>query len=401
MEKLNEPLLGGSNPKRQNPLLNSAILGAAMFFILMLEYDNQYNITKIQLFFINCLSFVAILISSLLITKLREKISILISTFIFLIVFIINFNFPSVSTISYIIQPFASNLLWIAAGTYIMTISDKCNIGKNFGLFFSVTSFLDGILSVSNVNIYNNDSKVYQLIYFLFMVIAVVLISLLKNPCCEQNENITVTGTDPQSLFNSIAYPMGLWADKKFLFLAPAIAFLGIVSILYPFGFFDTASSGFEYSESVFVGINFLGAVAPILFGFLFDRFEKKFLFFSIATIGVIGAVLNIVFAYTTCCTQGQIDLAYASLIFNTITQYGLKVLVFSLLGSIYLDCRSLSANVCYQLLSTLAYLFIDLIFSFVSVTACFYISLLVLILACIGIFKFLSSSYDQEQQLV
>ncbi|KAM9968897.1 hypothetical protein ACTFIW_000300 [Dictyostelium discoideum] len=401
MEKLNEPLLGGSNPKRQNPLLNSAILGASMFFILMLKFDNQYYLTNIQEIFISSLSFVAILMSSLLISKLREKILILISTFIFLIIFIINFNFPSVSIISFIILPFANNLLWIAAGTYIMTISDKCNIGKNFGLFFFVTSFLDGILSVSTVNIYTNDSKVYQLIYFLFMVIAVVLILLLKNPCCEQNENIAVTRTDFQSLFNAIAYPMGLWADKKFLFLAPAIAFLGIFSILYPLSFLETALSEFEFSANIYGGICFLGAVVSILFGFLFDRFEKKFLLYAIATVGVIGAAMNIGFAHSTCCTQGQIDLAYASLIFNTITQCGLKVLVFSLLGSIYLDCRSLSANVCYQLLSALAYLFIDLIFSFVSVTACFYISLLVLILACIGIFKFLSSNYDQEQQLV
>ncbi|KAM9956766.1 hypothetical protein ACTFIR_003497 [Dictyostelium discoideum] len=393
MEKLNEPLLGGSNPKRQNPLLNSAILGAAIFFILMLKFDNQYYLTNIQEIFISSLSFVAILMSSLLISKLREKISILISTFIFLIVFIINFNFPSVSIISFIILPFANNLLWIAAGTYIMTISDKC--------FYQCYHWFDGILSVSTVNIYTNDSKVYQLIYFLFMVIAVVLVLLLKNPCCEQNENIAVTGTDFQSLFNAIAYPMGLWAEKKFLFLAPAIAFLGIFSILYPLSFLDTALSEFEFSANIYGGICFLGAVVPILFGFLFDRFEKKFLLFSIATVGVIGAALNIGFAHSTCCTQGQIDLAYASLIFNTITQCGLKVLVFSLLGSIYLDCRSLSANVCYQLLSALAYLFIDLIFSFVSVTACFYISLLVLILACIGIFKFLSSNYDQEQQLV
>ncbi|EAL61582.1 hypothetical protein DDB_G0291772 [Dictyostelium discoideum AX4] len=282
-----------------------------------------------------------------------------------------------------------------------MTISDKCNIGQNFGLFFFVPSFLNGILSVSNLNIYNNDSKVYQLIYFLFMVIAVVLILLLKKSCCEQNENITVSGTDPQSLFNAIAYPMGIWADKKFLYLAPAIALLGIVSTLFPFGFLTTTISEFDFSQIIFGGINFLGAVVSLLFGFLFDRFEKKYLLYAIATVGVIGAALNIGYAHTTCCTQGQVNLAYASLIFNTITQYGLKVLVFSLLGSIYLDCRSLSANVCYQLLSTLAFLIIDLFFSYVSSVACFYIYFLILILACIGIFKFLSSNDDQEQQLV
>ncbi|KAM9956767.1 hypothetical protein ACTFIR_003498 [Dictyostelium discoideum] len=394
MEKLNEPLLGGSDPKRQHPLLNSAILGAAMFFILLLNYYNQYYISNIQAFFINSLSFVAILISSLLITKLREKISILISTFILFFMFIINVNLPSISVISYIIQPFANNLLWIAAGTYIMTISDKCNIGQNFGLFFFVTSFLNGLFSVSTANFYN----ISQLIYIVFMVIAVVLILLLKNPCCEQNENITVAGSDPHSLLNAIAYPMGLWSDKKFLYLVPAIALLGIISLLFPIGLLSTTLNLFVYTQNVNGAFFFLGAVASLFFGFLFDRFEKKYLLYAIATVGIIGAALNIGFANTACCTQGQVNLAYASFIFNTIAQYGLKVLVFSLLGSIYLDCRSLSANVCFQLLSTSAFLIFYLIFYYVSFTACFYLYFLILILACIGIFKFLSSNDDQEQ---
>ncbi|KAM9992475.1 hypothetical protein ACTFIY_009927 [Dictyostelium cf. discoideum] len=393
MEKINEPLLGGSDPKRQHPLLNSAILGAAMFFILLLNYPNQYFITNVQDFFINSLSFVAILISSLLITKLREKISILISILILFFIFIINFNFYSISVISYIIEPFAFNLLWIAAGTYIMTISDKCNIGKNFGLFFSVTSFLNGIFSVSTANYYT----IYQFIYILFMLIAIVLILLLKNPCCEQNENITLTGTDPQSFFNAIAYPMGIWADKKFLYLVPAIALLGFFSILLPFGLLTTTISLLDFSKYMSAEMCFLGAVVSILFGFLFDRIEKKYLLYAIASVGVIGAALNIAYAHTTCCTQGQENLAYASFIFSTITQNGLTVLVFSLLGSIYLDCRSLSANVCYQLLSTAAFLIVYLIFFYVSSIACYYIYLLIFILACVGIFKFLSSN-DQEQ---
>ncbi|KAM9979731.1 hypothetical protein ACTFIZ_005993 [Dictyostelium cf. discoideum] len=394
MEKINEPLLGGSDPKRQHPFFNSAMLGAAMFFILLLNVYNEYFITTIQAFFINFLSFVAILISSLVITKLREKISILISILILFFVFIINLNIYSISVISYIIQPFANNLLWIAAGTYIMTISDKCNIGQNFGLFFFVTSFLNGIFSVSTANVYS----ISQLFYILFMVIAVVLILLLKNPCCEQNENITVAGSDSLSFLNAIAYPMGILADKKFLYLVPAISLLGIVSLLFPVGLLSTTVSPFAYTLNVNGAFCFLGAVVSILIGFLFDRFEKKYILYVLTTVGVIGAALNIGFSNTTCCTQGQVNLAYASLIFNTIAHIGLKVLVFSLLGSIYLDCRSLSANVCFQLLSTAAMLIVYLIFYYVSFVACFYIYFLIFILACVGIFKFLSTNDDQEQ---
>ncbi|KAM9968895.1 hypothetical protein ACTFIW_000298 [Dictyostelium discoideum] len=392
MDQINEPPSEKLDSKRQ--LLNSAILGVAMFFILLLNFNYYpYFISNIQAFFINSLSIVGILMSYLIIRKLRIKIPILISTLILLIVFLITFNvsFP-ISFISYVIQPFANNLLLIAAGTYIMTISDKSNIGKNFGLFFFVTSFLNGLFSVSTASFY----RVSQIVYILFMVVSVVLVLLLKNPNWDQNDNITVTRTDPQSFLNAIVYPMGICADKKFLLLVPAIFLLGTVSFLFPYGLVHTQKGDlFQlYTKNENGAFCFLGAVVSILFGFLFDRFEKKYLLYAIIIVGAIGATLNIGFVHKV----GLINLAFASFIFNTIAQYGFKVLVFSLLGSTYLDCKSLPANICYQFLSTLAFLFIDLTFFYISSIACFYIYFLILILACIGIFKFLSSNNDKEQ---
>ncbi|KAN0027955.1 hypothetical protein ACTFIV_009781 [Dictyostelium citrinum] len=392
MEKINEPLLGGTDPKRQHPFLNSILLGIAIFLILSLEVPNTYFLTNVESFFVYFLAVVAILLSSLLITELREKISILISILIFLIVFIINVNIYSLSIFSIIIQPFGTNLLSIAVGTYIMTISDRSNIGRNFGLFFGSTAFLEGLFLVSTANfIY-----VSQFVYIFFMILAVFLILLLKNPCCEQNENIAVTGNDTQSFLNAIAYPMSILADKEFLFLVPGIVFLGLVQLLFPVALLETTISFFEFTQNFSGSMYFLGAVISILFGFLFDRIEKRYLLFAVAGVGIIGAALNIAYAHTTCCSQGQVNLVYASYIFNTICQYGLKVFIYSLLGLLYLDCRSLSVNVCCQLIITAGYLFIYIFFFFINITASFYIFFIVFILACLGIFKFLSSN-DKE----
>ncbi|KAM9992476.1 hypothetical protein ACTFIY_009928 [Dictyostelium cf. discoideum] len=370
MEKINEPPSEELDSKRKRPLLNSAILGAAMFFILSLNFNRYsygYYISAFQVFFINSLSIVGILMSYLIIRKLHIKIPILISTLILLIVFLI--------IISYIIEPFAFNLLWIAAGTYIMTISDKSNIGKNFGLFFFVTSFLNGLFSLLTARFY----QVSQIVYILFMLVSVVLILLLKNPNCEQNDNITITRTVPQSILNAIVYPMGICADKKFLLLVPAIFLLGTVSMLFPYGLLNTqAEIHFRlYTKNINGVLCFLGAVVSILFGFLFDRFEKKYLLYAIIIVGAIGAVLNIGFAHS----EGLIKLAFALHLTQSLNMVLNKCLL--------------------SILSSLALLFIDLILNYVSSIACFYIYFLIFILACIGIFKFLSSNNDKEQQIV
>ncbi|KAN0029781.1 hypothetical protein ACTA71_007918 [Dictyostelium dimigraforme] len=392
MERINEPLLGGSDPKRQHPLFNSLILGMAMFFILTLDVESPYLISKVASFFLNFISIAAILLSALIITNLREKVSILIAICIFFVVFIINVNIQAISVISFIIQPFGYQLLLISAGTYIMTISDRSNIGRNFGLFFGTTSFLNGIFNFSTSNL----NYVYQFIYIIFMVLAVFLILILKNPCCEQNENITIAGKDFQSFFNALVYPISVFTDKEFLFLIPGFLFLGFISVTFPFGLIYSNPGFFELTINFIGLLYFLGSFISIMAGILFDRFEKRYLLFGIGGIGLLAGALNIGYVHTTCCSQGQENLAYAALLLNEITQSGFNVFIFALAGLLYLDCRSLSVNVCIQLIQFAGFFIIYIIYNFINFTASFYIYFLIFIAACGGIFKFLTSN-DKE----
>ncbi|KAK5583558.1 hypothetical protein RB653_005155 [Dictyostelium firmibasis] len=391
MEKINDPLLG-SDPKRQHPFFNSVILGIAMFLILSLDIPNPYYLSNIENFFTLTLDVVAIIIAPFIITKLREKISFLISICIFFVVFIINSNITAISVLSLIIQPFGYRLLWIAAGTFIMTISERSNIGLNFGLFFGSTSLMQALFQVST----NGFSYISIIVFIFFSVVAVILILLLKNPCCEQNENITVAGSDAHSYFNASVYPFSVLMDKEFILLIPSIFLYGLMEILFPYGIVFTTTSFFYVTQNLNGSMEFLYAAISVIVGIVFDKFEKRFLLFGLGGIGLLASVLNIGFSHTTCCSQGQTNLGYAAVVLNSITQSGFIVFIFALLGLLYLDCRSLSVNVCLQLVSLAGFIVMYLIFYFASYIGSFYIFFAVFIIACLGIFRFLSTN-DKE----
>ncbi|KAK5576157.1 hypothetical protein RB653_007298 [Dictyostelium firmibasis] len=383
MERVNDPLLGGDSRKRNNPILNSVMLGCMMFFILFFSIATPNQLSSdVEGIFIYLVYVIAILGSPLLISRIREKLAMLISTILFFITFLIFVYASSADLVSIIISPFALELLWISAGAFIFYISDKTNIGLNFGIFFSVTQLLQGLFQFTLNKVQSESNVGFIIMFIIFLIIGVLLILLLGNPSRIRGDGL---GSD---LVEELISPFKVVFDKKFLFIIPSIVFIGFSS---QFGITGVVT----VDQYVFIGVNILvSTLTPLIIGFLFDRLKKMFVVIILLVMGILAIIASHIYVYDSDEDQNHTSYFYVAYITYTILKLGMTVFVYSLVGYLY-QKKPLPSNAAIQFVTVTG---LVLAFVFTYFVSNFYIGFYVLtgllVITCI-LLLYLTKKYD------
>ncbi|KAM9961993.1 hypothetical protein ACTFIR_004872 [Dictyostelium discoideum] len=383
MERVNEPLLGGDSRTRNNPILNSVMLGCAMFFILFFNIATPNTLSSdVEGIFIYLVYIAAILGSPLIITRIREKLSMLISIIIFFITFLIFIYASSADLVSVILSPFALELLWISVGSFIFYISDKSNIGLNFGVFFSVYELLQGLFFLTLNDVQINNSTGFIIMFIIFFIVGILLILFLGNPSRIRGDGL---GSD---LVEELISPFKVMFDLKFLFIIPSIIFIGFSS---DFGITGVAN----VNQYVYFGTNLVvSSLTPVIVGFLFDRLKKMFVVIILLIMGILAIITSHIFVYDSDEDQNHTSYYYVAAVTYTILKCGLTVFVYALVGYLY-QKKPLPSNAAIQFIFVtglvLAFIFSYFISNFY---VGFYVLTALLVIACI-LLLYLTKKHD------
>ncbi|EGC34966.1 hypothetical protein DICPUDRAFT_152734 [Dictyostelium purpureum] len=314
MVSINDPLLGGDSKTRNHHILNSILLGVALFFLYcVMLYGTALGTQEAYGNFIfYAIILVTAFISPFLISKTREKLAMIICSLIWLTVFLLE-TYTNVPVITDIILPFALMFLWTAVGGFMFVISSRSNIGLNFGILFSIMGLYAGFqIAAENMA---PQSVSYVAVFIIFIVISIVLFLLLGNP-----------GTNVEKEHPSES--LKCLKNKNFLLLIPVMLYLGMGESFVQDIFYNPSVGYFKVYGIVY-------SVTAIVLGFLSDKIQRKYILIALTICGIIASILTIIFFYHPEDTPQHLPL-YATTVLFAICNAGIYVQVYCAAGLMF-----------------------------------------------------------------
>ncbi|KAM9992676.1 hypothetical protein ACTFIY_010117 [Dictyostelium cf. discoideum] len=230
MANIQDPLLGKAfQVKSNHNIVNSllASFGTLLIYIVYYFSSDQFNLSElthdgiIKQYIYYGMLLTACFISPITVSLLSEKYTMVASSLVITIIFILNyFKITLFSMIIKIISIFTIEILWTAVGAFLIVLSNRSNISLNFGIFFSIFGLYLGFYSIY-LNL--TTDLLYLTIFSIFIGLAIILYFMLDGKNNQEIQEIEIENNNGSGILTSIT----IIGNSRFYYVIPSLFYIG------------------------------------------------------------------------------------------------------------------------------------------------------------------------------